>query len=93
MGQTMSQRKRPADLAESADPFTPVCFALGLRRRPGRAVCHGLRLTPLDLLHLLRVSGFHLLRLHLMLLLHLLDPFLVSMLLDGLLVVSLLLLG
>ena len=56
-------------------------------------MCHGLRLTPLDLLHLLRVSGFHLLRLHLMLLLHLLEPFLVSMLLHGLLVVFLLLLG
>ena len=47
----------------------------------------------LHLLHLLRVSGFHLLRLHLMLPLHLLEPLLVSMLLDGLLVVFLLLLG
>jgi hypothetical protein len=56
-------------------------------------VRHGLRLPLLDLLYLLRVSGFHLLRLHLMLLLHLLHPLLVSMLLDGLLVISLLLLG
>ena len=55
-------------------------------------MCHGLRLPLLHLLHLFGVSGFHLLGLRLMLLLHLLYPLLVSMLLHGLLVVFLLLL-